>query len=88
MPICVPMTAPAIAATAKYGSSGGSARSAKTFPARAAAELSRLKGAVTPAAERAFAYPSASKNGERKMPPPTPVKPESKPLAGRRPGRA
>ena len=45
---CVPISAPVSAASAKYGSSTGSDRTAATLPASPASELTRMNGAVIP----------------------------------------
>ena len=46
-----------------------------------ASELTRMKSAEIPAVARVSAQPMKSSNGLKKMPPPTPTKPDSSPMA-------
>ena len=47
---------------------------------KSATELQRIKKAATPEAVRVSDQPRNSKIGDRKMPPPVPVRPERKPM--------
>ncbi len=49
-------------------------------PARPAMELTRMKAALIPEVVRVLAQPEKSMMGERKIPPPVPVRPESPPI--------
>jgi hypothetical protein len=87
-PNCVPIKAPTSTAPANSGRSGGSARTDETFPSPAI-EFARMKTAATPLAVRVSDHPANKRMGERKIPPPVPVRPERKPTRApaRMPGR-
>ncbi len=49
-------------------------------PIRPAMELTRIKAALIPDVVRVLAQPEKSMMGERNIPPPVPVRPESPPI--------
>src|SRR3546814_1110518 len=78
-PSQTPSSAPALTAARSSGISAGTLPRLATLPASPAAELVRMKAAATPEVARGFSQPRSRMSGLRKMPPPVPVRPASRP---------
>src|SRR5436190_9187935 len=80
LPYSAPSQPPMSTATANTATCGGSfAACTVKPPARPAIELTKMNGAATAEVCLVAAQPIIRRSGERKMPPPTPVRPERKP---------
>src|SRR5207302_10557499 len=75
----VPSSAPAATAARNSGNWLGRYPTEETFPASAAIEFKRMKAATTPDVRRGSSHALRMISGLRKMPPPVPVKPASRP---------
>src|SRR5712691_5639999 len=74
-----PTMPPTTTAPAHSGAALGSACTLMVSPKRPATELTRIKAAETLALWRGSAHPITRRSGLKKMPPPIPVSPETKP---------
>lgn len=79
-PSRVPSTAPIAAAARNHGSSAGRRPTLDRLPARPAIETHRMKPTAIPEVFRVASQPSHRMIGDRKMPPPVPVRPDSTPM--------
>lgn len=81
LPWVEPIKPSIIAAGAKKKIDDDNAPTLEILPSKPAIELTKTKLADSPDDWRVSAHPITSKSGERKIPPPVPVNPESKPIA-------
>jgi hypothetical protein len=81
LPSSDPIKPPTATATAHTGRASGRYRILAKLPASPAMELTRMKAAEVPDVGRLPAQPVNSSKGLRKIPPPVPVNPESRPIA-------
>src|SRR5687767_6471449 len=80
LPKLAPIQPPARTAPAQKGICGGSCVIPARCPSSPATEFTRMKGAATPDVARVSAQPAYRRSGLRKIPPPTPVIPETNPI--------
>ena len=80
VPSMVPIQPPITAAGAQYTISPGTCASEDTWPNKPEIELTRMNATATPDVSLVLAQFIMSSTGLKKMPPPTPVRPESKPI--------
>jgi hypothetical protein len=80
MPNLVPISAPTITAIANSHNASGNSDTDEMCPSNPKTEFVRINNAAVPEAPLTDVQAKNMISGERKMPPPVPVNPESKPI--------
>jgi len=80
IPNCVPIIAPIKTERAKSGIVFGIFEIEEIFPSKPETEFRKMKTAAVPDADLTAVHPKARIMGDRKIPPPVPVRPEMKPI--------